>query len=87
MSLFQRAKISEIKNLISDEILRSQLIDLHLGKLTEEQIKQIREEKEREAHWILENFPKEYEVNETVFESKTIIAPHNINGKAEHRDN
>ena len=86
MSISQRNIISQITHLVSDDILRSQLIDLHLGRLTDEQIKKIREEREKEAHFILQTFPKEYEVNETVFESKTIIAPDSINGKAEHRN-
>jgi hypothetical protein len=56
MSIAKRNAIENIKRLIPDEILREQLVDLHLGKLTEDQIRQIREEKEREAEEILQLF-------------------------------
>ena len=56
MSIAKRNAIENIKRLIPDELLREQLVDLHLGKLTEDQIRQIREEKEREAEEILQVF-------------------------------
>jgi hypothetical protein len=56
MSIAKRNTIETIKRLIPDDILREQLVDLHLGKLTEDQIRQIREEKEREAEEILKLF-------------------------------
>jgi hypothetical protein len=58
MSIAKRNAIQSIQRLIPDDVLRDQLIDLHLGKLSEEQILQIREEREREAEMILQMFPK-----------------------------
>jgi hypothetical protein len=63
MSIAKRNLIENIKRLISDEILCEQLIDLHLGKLTEDQIREIREEREREAEEILKLFKTELSNN------------------------
>jgi hypothetical protein len=63
------------------------MIALHLGKLSSEDVRLIREEREREAEEILK-IPQEYSVTECITESKTIIhdeiTNHNINGKAEN---
>lgn len=56
MSIAKRNAIQNIRKIIPDEILREQLVDLHLGKLTEEQIREIREEREREAEEMLQLF-------------------------------
>jgi hypothetical protein len=56
MSIAKRNAIQNIRKIIPDEILREQLVDLHLGKLTEEQILEIREEREREAEEMLQLF-------------------------------
>jgi hypothetical protein len=61
MSILKRNAIDNIRRLISDEILREQMIDLHLGKLTPEDVKRIREEREQEAELILQMFPKQIE--------------------------
>ena len=60
MSIAKRNIIETISRLIpaGDDVLRDQLIDLHLGRLSDEDIKRIREEREREAEMILEMFPK-----------------------------
>ena len=63
MSIVKRNAIQNIKRLIPDEILREQLIDLHLGKLTEDQIREIREEREREAEEILKLFKTDFSGN------------------------
>jgi hypothetical protein len=63
MSIAKRNAIENIKKLVSDEILREQLIDLHLGKLSEDQIREIREEREREAEEILGLFATELSAN------------------------
>jgi len=63
MSIARRNAIETIKKLIPDEILRDQLIDLHLGKLTEDQISQIREEREREADEMLRFFATDLSFN------------------------
>lgn len=75
MSIARRNAIQSISRLIPDDLLREQLIDLHLGKLTEDQIREIREEREREAEMILQMFPKE---GETV-----CLSGYTINGKPE----
>lgn len=83
MSIAKQNIISTINRLIPDEILRGQLIDLHLGKLTPQQIEEIRIEREKEAEEILK-IPQDYSPNECIIESKTIvhneIANDNING-------
>lgn len=60
MSIAKRNIINAISRLIpaGDDLLRDQLIDLHLGKLSDEDVKRIREEREKEAEDILLNFPK-----------------------------
>lgn len=59
-SILKKNAIDNIRRLFaSDEILCEQLIDLHLGKLTPEDVKRIREEREQEAELILQMFPKE----------------------------
>lgn len=60
MSIAKRNIIETINRLIpaGDDGLREQLIDLHLGRLSDEDIKRIREGREREAEMILEMFPK-----------------------------
>lgn len=59
MSIAKRNAIDNIRRLFgSDEILCEQMIALHLGKLTEEDVKRIREEREQEAEMILQMFPK-----------------------------
>jgi hypothetical protein len=63
MSIAKRNAIENIKRLIPDEILREQLIDLHLGKLTEDQIREIREEREREAEEMLKLFQTDLSIN------------------------
>jgi hypothetical protein len=63
MSIAKRVTIENIKKLVSDQILREQLIDLHLGKLTEDQIREIREEREREAEEILKLFNTDLSMN------------------------
>jgi hypothetical protein len=63
MSIAKRNAIENIKRLIPDEILREQLIDLHLGKLTEDQIREIREEREREAEEMLRLFATDLSFN------------------------
>jgi hypothetical protein len=63
MSIAKRNVIQNIKRLIPDEILRDQLIDLHLGKLTEDQIREIREEREREAEEMLKLFQTDLSIN------------------------
>lgn len=78
MSIVKRNIITNINRLISDEILREQMIELHLGKLTPDDICKIREEREREAEEILK-IPQDYAVTECVIESKTII-----NGQTEN---
>jgi hypothetical protein len=86
MSIAKRNLIESITSLISDQILREQMIALHLGKLSAEDIKSIREEREMEAMEILK-IPQEYAVTECVTESKTIVhsenTPDNINGQSE----
>jgi len=86
-SIAKRNLIEKINRLIPDEFLREQMIALHLGKLTEEDIRRIREEREREAEEILK-IPQEYAVTDCIIESKTIlrdeIANDNINGKTEN---
>lgn len=78
MSIVKRNIITNINRLISDDILREQMIDLHLGKLTPDDIRKIREEREREAEEILK-IPQEYSPNECIIESKTIV-----NGQTEN---
>jgi hypothetical protein len=78
MSIIRRNTIQSINRLIPDDVLRDQLIDLHLGKLTEDQIREIREEREREAEMILEMFPKD---EATV--SPPQICDYTLNGKTE----
>ena len=63
MSIAKRNIIQNIQRMIPDEILREQLIDLHLGKLTEDQIREIREEREREAEEILRLFATDLSFN------------------------
>jgi hypothetical protein len=63
MSIAKRNAIENIKRLIPDEILREQLIDLHLGKLTEDQIRELREEREREAEEMLRLFATDLSFN------------------------
>ena len=86
-SIAKRNIIENLTRLISDEILREQMIALHLGKLSEEDIRRIREEREQEAEEILK-IPQEYEVTDCITESKTIvhaeITNDNINGKTEN---
>lgn len=53
MSIAKQNLINTLSRIVPDPILRDQLIDLHLGKLTEEQVRQIREEREKEAEQIL----------------------------------
>jgi hypothetical protein len=79
MSIVKRNTIQSINRLIPDDMLRDQLIDLHLGKLTEDQIREIREEREREAEMILEMFPK---VGDTTV-SPSQICDYTLNGKTE----
>ena len=63
-SILKRNAIENIRRLFAgDQILCEQLIDLHLGRLTPEDVKRIREEKEEEAEFILANFPKPTEYN------------------------
>lgn len=73
MSIAKRNVIENIKRLISDDILRQQMIDLHLGKLSEDQIREIREEKEREAEEILKLFQTELS-NNTITNGQTEIS-------------
>ena len=63
MSIVKRNAIENIKRLIPDEILREQLIDLHLGKLSEDQIREIREEREKEAEEMLKLFQTDLSMN------------------------
>jgi hypothetical protein len=63
MSIAKRNAIQNIRKIIPDEILREQLVDLHLGKLTEEQILEIREEREREAEEMLQLFATDLSFN------------------------
>jgi hypothetical protein len=63
MSITKRNAIQNIRKIIPDEILREQLVDLHLGKLTEEQILEIREEREREAEEMLQLFATDLSFN------------------------
>ena len=87
MSIVKRNIITNINRLISDEILREQMIELHLGKLTPDDIRKIREEREHEAEEILK-IPQNYAVTECVTETKTIIhgeiTNDNINGQTEN---
>lgn len=87
MSIAKRNLVESLTRLISDELLREQMIDLHLGKLTAEQARQIREEREREAEEILK-IPQEYAPDQCIIESKTIVRDEitndNINGKSEN---
>lgn len=70
MSIAKQNIIQNITRLISDPILREQMIELHLGKLTPEQIEQIRIEKEQEAEEILKLFPKQTSPDITNGEAK-----------------
>jgi hypothetical protein len=54
MSIAKQNLINTLSRIVPDPILRDQLIDLHLGKLNEEQVREIREEREKEAEQILE---------------------------------
>lgn len=63
MSVAKKNAIDNIRKLIPDEILREQMIDLHLGKLTEDQIREIREEREREAEEMLKMFYTDLSTN------------------------
>jgi hypothetical protein len=72
MSIAKRNVIQNIKRLIPDEILRDQLIDLHLGKLTEDQIREIREEREREAEEMLKLFQTDLS-NNTIDNGQTEV--------------
>ena len=56
MSIARKNAIENIKRIIPDEILRDQMIQLTLGKLTDDQIREIREEREREAEELLKLF-------------------------------
>ena len=79
MSIAKRNMINNITRLISDEILREQMIDLHLGKLSDEDVQRIREEREKEAEEILQMFPK---IDYTI----TSPAITNTDGQAETRN-
>jgi hypothetical protein len=83
MSIVRRNAIQTITRLIPDDFLREQLIDLHLGKLTEDQIREIREEREREAEMILQMFPKEEQNKEAGVEKTICLSGYTINGKPE----
>lgn len=63
MSIAQKNAIDNIRKLIPDEILREQLIQLTLGKLSDDQIREIREEREREAEEMLKLFYTELSAN------------------------
>ena len=83
MSISKRNLLQTISRIIPDDLLREQLIDLHLGKLTEDQIREIREEREREAEMILQMFPKDVSSTETIALSNNLSSYDNINGKPE----
>lgn len=63
MSIAKKNAIQNISRLIPDEILREQMINLHLGKLTQDQIREIQAEREREAEEILKLFQTELSMN------------------------
>lgn len=97
MSIARNHITNTIRRLIPDPDLCEQMIDLHLGKLTPDDVRRIREERENEAEEILK-IEQTYSSNECIFESKTIIhdtdkeqtndekTPHIINGQTEHSD-
>jgi hypothetical protein len=59
MSIAKRNLIDNINRIIPDEILREQMIDLHLGKLSDKEIERIRLEREEEAIELLKLMKEE----------------------------
>ena len=59
MSISKKNVIQNISRLIPDDVLREQMINLHLGKLTQDQIREIQAEREREAEELLKLFQTE----------------------------
>lgn len=96
MSILKKHAIENIRRLFAaDEILCNQMVNLHLGKLTPEDIQRIREEKEQEAEFILQNIPKSndlcitdsYSVDETRKNIQPVLTSQHItNGQAEIRN-
>lgn len=96
MSILKKHAIENIRRLFAaDEMLCNQIVDLHLGKLTPEDVKRIREEKEQEAEFILQTIPKSndlcitesYSVDETHKNIQPVLSSQHItNGYPEIRN-
>lgn len=73
MSISKKNAIQNISRLIPDDVLREQMIDLHLGKLSDDDINRLREEREREAEELLKLFKTELSMNIIENNGKTEI--------------